>query len=223
MGTDNLHHKRKARKESELARKAGKRAPYSKVLIVTEGSKTEPLYFTKLRQHYRINKANMTIDGRSGSNPLSVVRHGRELYKQEKNRDPFDYVYCVFDKDKHGNYRQALEEIKNAKPEGVFIAITSVPCFEYWLLLHYVYTTAPYQSADNTGPAQQVISELKKHLPDYEKGRAEWFTELLDKLEKAKQNAEKSLATANRTNTDNPSTRVHRLVEYLQNYTHTSE
>lgn len=84
MGTDNLHHKRKTRRESELSRKAGKRAPYSKVLIVTEGSKTEPLYFTKLRQHYRINKANMTIDGHGGSDPLSVVRHGRELYEQEK-------------------------------------------------------------------------------------------------------------------------------------------
>lgn len=34
MGTDNLHHKRKARQSNELKRREAKRQPYNKVLIV---------------------------------------------------------------------------------------------------------------------------------------------------------------------------------------------
>ena len=44
MGSDNLYHKRKAKKAKDLARRKSKRAPYDKVLIVCEGEKTEPNY-----------------------------------------------------------------------------------------------------------------------------------------------------------------------------------
>lgn len=49
MGTDNLFHKRKAKGTRELKREKHKRAPYDKVLIVTEGKKTEPEYFSSIR------------------------------------------------------------------------------------------------------------------------------------------------------------------------------
>ena len=39
MGTDNLFYKRKAKGTRELKRRKHKRAPYDKVLIVTEGKK----------------------------------------------------------------------------------------------------------------------------------------------------------------------------------------
>jgi len=45
MGTDNLFHKRKAKKAVDLARRKALRAPYAKVLVVCEGEKTEPYYF----------------------------------------------------------------------------------------------------------------------------------------------------------------------------------
>lgn len=48
MGTDNLFHKRKARPPSSFQRRAARRAPYAKVLIVCEGEKTEPNYFKGL-------------------------------------------------------------------------------------------------------------------------------------------------------------------------------
>lgn len=46
MGTDDLFHKRRAKKAKDLRRRKARRDPYDKVLIVCEGSKTEPYYFT---------------------------------------------------------------------------------------------------------------------------------------------------------------------------------
>ena len=43
------------------------------------------------------------------------------------------------------------------------------------------------------------------------------FSELLPKLEDAKENAKKANQAAEAGNTDNPTTRVHELVDYLQN------
>ena len=63
MGTDNLHHKRKAKRNRELKRNRAKRAPYERVLIVCEGEKTEPLYFKDLVSYYRLNTANVEICG----------------------------------------------------------------------------------------------------------------------------------------------------------------
>lgn len=51
MGTDNLFHKRKAKKAGDLARRKARRAPYAKELIVCEGEKTEPYYFKSLKDH----------------------------------------------------------------------------------------------------------------------------------------------------------------------------
>jgi len=36
-----------------------------------------------------------------------------------------------------GANQQVLDEITSEKSEGIIIATTSVPCFEYWLLLHF--------------------------------------------------------------------------------------
>ena len=42
MGKESRFQKRKAKGMRELTRREHKRAPYDKVLIVTEGKKTEP-------------------------------------------------------------------------------------------------------------------------------------------------------------------------------------
>jgi len=109
VGTDNLHHKRKAKKAKDLKRRKSKRAAYDKVLIVCEGEKTEPNYFKELVIFYAINTANVAIDGSCGSSPISVVRQAVKLYKSEaKKGDPYDRVYCVFDRDSHSTYDEAL-------------------------------------------------------------------------------------------------------------------
>jgi len=96
--------------------------------------------------------------------------------------------------------------------EEVFHAKVSVPAFEYYLLLHFEYTTSPCTSA-------QALSRLKKHIRGYAKGKKDIFTVVRDKLETAKDRARQSLTTARKIDSDNPLTEAHELVEFMQSMT----
>lgn len=217
MGTDNLFHKRKARQAKDLGRRNARREPYAKVLIVCEGEKTEPGYFCSLKDFYGLNSANIEISGNCGSAPISIFEYARQRYRAERDAgDAFDHVFCVFDKDTHHSYEQAVREISHASPKNLFHAITSIPCFEYWLLLHFDYSTRPYDSLPGNSACQLVLSDLKKYMPHYSKGHAQTFEELQGQLEYAKANAIRALKAAESSNTDNPTTRVHELVSFLQ-------
>ncbi|SCZ84374.1 RloB family protein [Nitrosomonas mobilis] len=217
MGTDNLFHKRKAKSAKGLQRRIARRDPYAKVLIVCEGEKTEPRYFQDLRNHYGLNTANIEVCGECGSDPNSVLQFATQRYREEKDAgDAFDQVFCVFDKDIHANYDEALNAIAKAQPRNTFVVMNSVPCFEYWLLLHFIYSTRPYLALPGNSAGNQVLSELRGYLPDYEKGANNIFAMLLDQLEFAKSNAERSLNEAQANVTDNPTTRIHELVNFLQ-------
>ena len=218
MGSEDLHHRRKARQAKDLSRKKKKRDPHERVLIVCEGEKTEPNYFNGLIDFYRINTANVAVDGNCGSSPICIVDHAIQLYKVEKKKgDSFDRVYCVFDQDSHETYAKAIDKLQNQKPIDTFFVTTSVPCFEYWLILHFVYTTKPYCSEGKRSCGAVVLRELEKHMPHYKKGLKNVFSELIEKLEFAKENAIKSIAQARKNDTDNPTTLIYELVEYLQN------
>lgn len=217
MGTDDLFHKRKARTARALQRRAAKRAPYDKILIVCEGEKTEPNYFNGVRDHYGLNSANIEICSESGSDPLSIFRYAKQRYRQEwEAGDAFDKVFCVFDRDTHPQYEAALQTIAAQKPYGTYSAITSVPCFEYWLLLHFIYTTKPYAALPGNSAGNQVLADLRNYLPDYQKGQKAVFAELIDQLDFATNNAQRGLRAAERSGTDNPTTRVHELVSFMR-------
>lgn len=217
MGSDNLFHKRKARSANQLSRRKAKRSPYAKVLIVCEGEKTEPHYFTGVQEFYELNTANVEITGEAGSSPKNIWSYARQRYREAKDAgDEFDKVFCVFDKDNHDGYYEVCREIDGSGPKDTFHHITSVPCFEYWLLLHFVYSTRPYESLPGNSSANQALSDLKNYIPDYEKGKRGIFLDLLEQLPQAKVYAQRTLDAARRSGTDNPTTKVHHLVEFLQ-------
>jgi len=222
VGSEDIFHMRKAKAATELGRRKPVRASYDKVLIVCEGEKTEPLYFNELVDYYEIHSANVRVSGDCGSDPLSVVNHGIKLYEDERRVESgtFDRVYCVFDRDTHPNYQQALDKLASVKPKAVFFAANSVPCFEYWLLLHFIYTTAPYSAVGGVSSGAAVLKELKKYWPEYTKAAVGIFLASLkisnDGLGYAKENAKRALIEAKKNHTDNPSTTVYLLVDYLQ-------
>jgi hypothetical protein len=214
MGTDNLFHKRKERKAELLRRRRATKAPYDVILIVCEGAKTEPNYFTELKKAFRLSNANVRICGR-GSDPLNVVDFAIETFRREQE---FDRVYCVFDRDRHTTYNAALDKVRRTrlgKGSKIF-AIPSVPCFEFWLLLHFTYTTRPFDAPAGDSICSEVIEELKKHLSLYQKGQHDVFYKIQDKLDKAITNARRVEQFHKTSGTVNPSTLVHSLVEYLR-------
>lgn len=212
MGTDNLHFKRKQQSLKSLARKKARRKPYDVVLIVCEGQKTEPNYFKKLRAHLRLNPANIDIRAcPTGSDPMSIVNFA--LKEHERNK--YDHSYCVFDKEQ-SNYQEALNKVEAQRKKGISLhAITSVPCFEYWLLLHFEETSKPYNKKGKKTPGEQLKSELKKHIPGYHEADKTIFEKTKSYLAEAITRAKLIDKTQKKIGTDNPSTKVYCLIEYL--------
>jgi len=72
----------KERQRQQLERKLGRRASYDRILIVSEGSKTEPNYFNEIRQAYRLHTANVEVrPSQIGTAPVQVVQYAKELFE----------------------------------------------------------------------------------------------------------------------------------------------
>lgn len=217
MRKGSLHSKRKHQNKTDLQRKSAKREPYDFVLIVCEGTETEPNYMRSLCNSLRLNNANFKIVGR-GTDPLTLVNYALEVFEEDGS---YDRVYCIFDKDQHATYDQAISKAqslcqspKNSIPLYVII---SIPCVEYWFLLHYIETDRPYVSVGNKTAGEILKSELKKHIPEYDKGRIDVFEKTKSFLQLAIKRAKRVKTQQEQNGTDNPSTNMHELIEYLMN------
>lgn len=217
MGTDELFRKRQ-RGVAQLRRgNKEKRKPYEKVLIVCEGEKTEPYYLRALRGYLKLAQAKIEIDSSSKSSPTSVVKHAKKLIK-ESSGDPYDHVFCVMDRDRHADFDKAMDEIKKYKNrETTLRSIVSNPCFEFWILLHFEYTTKIF-GANGDSPCNELIKKnLKAHIGDYEKDNgAKMLSIISSGLEGAVVNAKKANEVAKSNNVDNPTTQMDELVDYLR-------
>lgn len=217
MGTDDLFHKRKQRRAASLQRKNAKKAPYDRVLIVCEGAKTEPNYFREIRDAYRLSTANIDICGEEcGSDPLSVVNYAIRKFREDPD---YDRVYCVFDRDKHVTYDAAIDKLRQTRlgKNSTFTAITSVPCFEFWLLLHFGYTTRQFCAPGNASNCELVIAELNKkgRIPGYNKGARDIFALTKELLPDAIKHANHLQQHNQTTDANSPATNMHELIEYL--------
>jgi len=162
-----------------------------------------------MRRLHRLSSANIEIAPSPGSDPLSIVKFAKAKLKEKQ----YDNVYCVFDRDGHPGYIEALAAISRC--DGL-IAIRSVPCFEIWVLLHFVYSTAPFNISGSSSACDNVIRALKAYITDYEKGRETIFDELEPNMETAIRHA-KVLAVHNKqTGGENPATDIHVLVDFLR-------
>lgn len=211
------------RQRNKFERKQKKRASHDRILIVSEGSKTEPLYFNDIRTNHRLYTAHVEVRrSELGTSPIQVVQYAHDLFLNGDSHKKiqaraFEQVYTVFDRDQHPSYRQALElaksldgKLKNdAKQSITFQAIASVPSFELWLLLHFEDIKAPLRQ-------NEVMQRLKKHIPDYEKSTKNMYSNTRAHLDVATQRAEK-LAEAFDATTDNtePYTGIFKLVKKL--------
>jgi hypothetical protein len=212
----------KERQQKQLERKQGRRASYDRILIVSEGSKTEPNYFREIRAVYRLHTANVEVrPSELGTAPIQVVQYAQALFEngdRHKNiqRRAYEKVYAVFDRDDHDSYNDALAlaasldgKLKNdAKQLIDFKAIASVPSFELWLLLHYEDIQAPLHR-------NEVMRRLKLHIPGYDKGAGNAFALTREHLAVATRRAQALAERFSAHTAPEPFTAIVELVKLL--------
>lgn len=176
------------------------REPYRRVLIICEGE-TEVEYFNALCVDLGLHRRNTAKARKSdlGTDPENIVTDAKNCSEN------FDDVYCVFDRDTHATYQQAM----NIRCPKNVTRIVSIPCFEIWLLFHFCQSTAPLS-------AKEAEKRLKQHLPDYQKGGGNAYAHTKTKLDYAVKNAEQVVAAQRAVKARNPTTYVHNLVKDLR-------
>jgi hypothetical protein len=197
--------KRKINSRGYSPRKLETKKPKERFLIVCEGSKTEPNYFSS----FRVSRDVVEVHG-LGEDPSTLVRSAQDL--KNKDGDDYDQIWCVFDRDSWPleNFNNA---ISSATSQGFGVAYSN-EAFELWYILHFEYL-------DTGIPRKDYIHKLSVLLGQkYQKNSETIYDELLARQPTAIRNAKKLLtqyAPPDPAN-DNPSTTVHLLVQELNRF-----
>jgi hypothetical protein len=157
---------------------------YSKrLLIICEDGKSSKLYFESFKRDEKLKRrlASVSIEvvHPKDHSPVGLVTEAKiKKQKAKKDRNPYDEIWIVLDKDYHANIAKAFDM---AYANGFKIAL-SVICFEYWVLLHFEKTKRPFKKC------AEIISYIrKKHHPEYLKKENAYY-ELKDNVNIAIEN-----------------------------------
>ena len=174
-------------------------------LIVCEGEKTEPLYFGS----FRVPKKVFDVLG-FGANTESLVKKTIEIRDSESTF--YDEVWCVFDRDSFpiGNFNKALSL---AKKNNIKVAYSN-EAFEIWYLLHF-----HFHDAATSRTQYKAMLTNRLGFP-YKKNDPNMYDYLVHLQETAIKNATNLINSYVNHNpaTDNPSTKVHDLVQKLNEH-----
>lgn len=189
-------------------------------LIVTEGSKTEPLYFEAIRKkvndRYHGQWVTIEIFG-TGDHTVGLLE--RAIAKAEASASGFSHVWVVYDKDSFPaeEFNEVATRCDSLDIGGAcFHAIWSNECFELWYALHFEYLQTPLPRDDYSSKLSGYLGALGKG--EYAKNREDMFDILEPYLASAKRNAVR-LERLNEGKTpagSAPGTKVHRLVAALE-------
>ncbi|MBC8486149.1 MAG: RloB domain-containing protein [Bacteroidetes bacterium] len=156
-----------------------------RILILCEDGKSSKLYFESFKKDEKLKRELSSVEIEvihpKDHSPVGLVTKAKEKKKKAKrDRNPYDEIWIVLDKDYHANVDKALNIAKDNK---ITVAL-SIICFEYWILLHFEKTTKPFVKCED------VIKYIKKnHFKDYEKN-TNCYLALKDKVKYAIENGE---------------------------------
>ncbi len=106
----------------------------TRILVMTEGTVTEPAYVEGLQQHLRSRATTADVRAvKVGKDPLRVVERCIEHRGADRRKGtPYDHYVCLVDVDRHGTLERA---IARAEQEGILLLISNLK-FEVWLRWH---------------------------------------------------------------------------------------
>lgn len=199
-------------------KKSNKRYVNKRLYIVCEGEATEYNYFNNYIGDCNI--CDKLVDVKVFPTKINT---GKELVDFLKNlrENPKDKLWAVFDRD---GYTKHPEAFNKAEANKIRIAFSSIS-FEYWILLHFEYTTRFFAKAE------EIIRYLKKNgYIDYDKSDRYIYKKVKGKIPEAVNRAKKIRKYQHEANPDskpyemNPYTDVDKLLETIDkvagNYSH---
>jgi len=192
------------------------------VLILTESRETEPNYFEALKNEDSIKAGFKVNIKRTGDSPDKVVRRAIELKEEEELRDSegiftYDQIWCVLDVEGPENLKSITEAIDLAQKNNIYLCLSN-PCFEIWLLSHFVREGRYYRSAKAV--EQRLNKSWRDHTgQEYDKSAPRIYDMISGLTDQAIQNAQ-WVREEHHKNRKNPldcnsSTEVYRLVKFL--------
>ena len=178
--------------------------PQELVLVLCEDTKSCKDYLEDAKHYFR---SIVTIEHCGTTCPFGIVT------KAVARSSGFDHVYCAVDRDRHEKFDAAVLLASQHSPK--ITLVTSYPCYEFWLYLHFKESRKPYAAQGNLSPGDCIIKDLSAvpDMADYDKGKSSGvFTKLLPRLPEAKERAKRVLKAAESDESLNPSTRLHELL-----------
>ena len=240
-GGDKLHNKKKELEKKDFKRRVNDRKTVPDIIIACEDSVSSPTYFrlivANLIEQKIITQDSFVIAKHEHTNPTGVLVDLKK-YEDEngKTYKDFDHKWIVIDRDMERvnsgghskeDFNNALKNAKSKKSNFNIEVAYANDSFELWYLLHFEYRNSAI-SRDEI--LKQVIKRLKAKEPhkfaqlnQQNIKQANYTKMIFDTLmplqDVAIQNAKKlleSYGSIHKPESDNPSTRVHLLVEILK-------
>ncbi|MDE6251839.1 MAG: RloB family protein [Lachnospiraceae bacterium] len=224
MGSDDLFKKRReARKQRQHEYKIPKANSF---LIVTEGERTEPLYFKGIQKLIKdkiggmievIEAPVIDIHGK-GSSTGKLIEITERIVKEAKII--YQNVWLVFDKDDFEDFDQAIKDGIN---KGYKIAWSN-QSFEYWLYLHFYYSDSALHRDEWNEKLNDIFEQYHLGNGFYQKNYEDIYNMVnsFDGVNTAIKNAKRRMAEF-RSGIDKPAkydpgTMVYELVQELKRY-----
>ena len=224
MGKDDLFKKRREeRKKKKIEYRQPKANSY---LIVTEGKRTEPLYFSGMRRLIEqktggiINVVELPvidIHG-EGCSTGKLIEKTDEIVN--KSKIMYQNIWVVFDKDDFEDFDQA---IKDGMARGYKVAWSN-QSFEYWLYLHFYYSDSALHREQWNEKLDAIFCQYHLGNGKYQKNYEDIYemVNLYDGVNTAIKNAKRRMAEfypeKKQPSKFDPGTTVYQLVEELKRY-----
>ncbi|MEI6286307.1 MAG: RloB family protein [Bacillota bacterium] len=199
--------------KGQYSRKSATRDERKKILIVCEGEKTEPNYFRSFR--YPKDVVEVSVDG-AGCETIRVVERAIERRDKANNsKNPYDEIWCVFDRDSFPK-THFYNALAMARKQSFRLAY-SIEAFELWYLLHFEYRDAAMSRIDYSEKLERYLK--RKYL----KNDVKMYESIADKTGDAIRNADRLLKFQQEQHSSkeydrNPVTHVFELVNVLRSY-----
>lgn len=224
MGTDDLFKKR--REERKKRRHEYKTPKANSFLIITEGERTEPLYFKGLQRVIKEKVGGMIevveaplidIYG-EGCSTGKLIEVAERIVKEAKVI--YQNIWVVFDKDDFEDFDQA---VKQGKDKGYNIAWSN-QAFEYWLYLHFHYSDSALHRDDWNAKLDEIFKQYGLGDGSYQKNYEDIYNmvNIYDGVNTAIKNAKRRMSDfkegQDKPSEYDPGTMVYQLVETLKRY-----